>query len=212
MSDDLSRRFAGWEDVPARNLLLPSNLALVREALQNRDVVFGQHYYYAGGRSGDPFCFGDYESYHRAVLESRPGDHFTVYSRRLVLPKALQRVGEPRSTQPILGVDGLGEVREALAAGKEIVFLACWIEPESSRIRSEAGIIWDLTDEELREQLGLDKGRWGELLFFLVETLDEDEEGKPIGAVSPGARRRVNALVDGKRPNEAGMTPASGVY
>jgi hypothetical protein len=69
-----------------------------------------------------------------------------------------------------------------------------------------------LTDEELVEALALTSGRCGEFLFFLVETLNEDADGNLISSVSPGTRRRVNAVVDGKRPNEAGLTPASGAY
>jgi len=158
------------------------------------------------------FCFSDYESYYRELSDSRPGDHFTVYSRNKLATKTLFRLGDLRSNQPILDTHGLVEVKTALAAGKEIVFLWCHALPETERIECDAGTLWDLTEKELEESLRLRSGRSGEFMFFLLQMLDEDEGGNPITSVSTGAKRRVNAVVDGKRPNEAGLTPASGPY
>lgn len=201
-----------WDSTPSRNLLLPDNLDLVRHELLNGGVVFGWHYYYAGGRSGDMFCFSDYGSYYQEISDSRPGDHFTVYSRTRLATKTLFCLGDPTSNQPILDTPDLVEVMNTIAAGKEIVFLWCHARPETGRIECEAGILWDLTAEEVEESLRLRSGRCGELLFFPVQMLDEDQDGNPISSVSPGANQRVNAVVDGKVPNEAGLTPASGPY
>ena len=199
-----------WDNTPSRNLLLAENLDLVRQEFQNHGVVFGWHYYYAGGGSGTMFCHNDYESYYQELNKSRPGDHFTVYSRNRLVNRAAFRLGDPASNQPILAED-LVVVQNALAAGKEIVFVWCHMQPATGRIECDAGILEDPA-EELEKSLGLGSGRCGEFAFFLVDMLDEDEEGNPIGWVSPGAHRRVNAVVDGKRPNEAGLTPASGLY
>jgi hypothetical protein len=49
-------------------------------------------------------------------------------------------------------------------------------------------------------------------MFLLHQMLDEDEDENPISSVSTGAKRLINAVVDGKRPNETGLTPASGPY
>jgi hypothetical protein len=201
-----------WEDLRFRNLLLPENLDSVRREFANDGVIFGWHYYYAGGRSGDMFCFSDYESYYRELSQSRPGDHFIVYSRTILVNRAILRIGDVTSNQPISGVSGLADVQSALSAGKEVVYLWCHKLAETGRVECDAGILWDLTEQELHENLKLDPGRPGELLFFLLEMLDEDEQGVPIQSVSPGTARRVNAVVDGKRPNEAGLTPASGPY
>ena len=133
-------------------------------------------------------------------------------SRNRLATKAIFRLGDPTSNQPILSADNLVEVKKALAAGEEIVFLWCYMRPETGRLECDAGTLWDLTNEELKESLGLDSGRCGEFMFFFIQMLDEDWEGNPIGSVSPGASRRANAVVDGKRPNEAGLTPASGPY
>jgi len=201
-----------WDSTPSRNLLLPENLELVRQELLNDGVIFGWHYYYYGGGSGDMFCFSNYESYCQALLDSRPGDHFTVYSRNRLVTKAISRLGDPRSDRPIRNSQDLTDVKGALAAGKEIAFLFHSARPETGRIECDAGVLWALTDEELGEALALTSGPCGEFLFFLVETLNEDADGNLISSVSPGTRRRVNAVVDGKRPNEAGLTPESGAY
>jgi hypothetical protein len=212
MNESSTGKQGAWDGTPSRNLLLPENLDLVRHELLNDGVVFGWHYYYAGGRSGDMFCFSDYESYYHRLSDSRPGDHFTVYSRNRLATKALCRLGDPTSNRPILDAHDLVEVKNAMAAGKEIVFLWCHAQPETGRIDCDAGTLWDLTEEELEESLRLRSGRSGEFLFFPVQMLDDDEDGNPISSVSSGAKTRVNAVVDGKRPNEAGLTPASGLY
>jgi hypothetical protein len=49
-------------------------------------------------------------------------------------------------------------------------------------------------------------------VFFTIDMLDEDEQGVPIGTVSPGARKRIHAVADGKRSDDAGKTPPSGIY
>jgi len=200
-----------WDAARSRNVLSPENLELVRQELLNGGVIFGWHYFYGGGRSGDMFCFSDYESYHQALLDSRPGDHFTVYSRNKLAAKALSRLAAPRSDRPVLNAH-LTEVKNALAAGKEVAFLWCCTRPEDRGCECDAEILWDLTDRELEESLGLGTKQGGEYLFFLMETLDADVDGNTISSVSPGAQKRINALVDAKRPNEAGLTPVSGPY
>ena len=200
-----------WESTPSRNLLLPENLELVRQALRNDGVVFGWHYYYAGGRSGEMFCFSNYDSYYQALLDSRPGDHFTVYSRTKLASKALLRLGDPRSSEPILN-ENLVEVQNALAAKNELVFVWCQARLDLGYIDCDAGVLWDLAEGELQQSLGLGSGRRGEFIFFTTQTLDEDEHGNPISSVSPGVKKRANAILDGKRPNEAGLTPPSGPY
>lgn len=212
MHEPPTPNYGAWDDTPSRNLLLPQNLELVRQELSKDGVIFGWHHYYAGGGSGDMFCFSDYESYYQELSESRPGDHFTVYSRNKLMSKTLSRLGDLKSNLPIPDAHGLVEVKAALATGKEVVFLWCNAPPATERIECDAGTLWDLTQEELEESLRLRSGRSGEFMFFLRETLDEDEEGNLISSVSAGAKRRVNAVVDGKRPNEAGLTPASGPY
>jgi len=199
--------------MPSRDLLLAENLDLVRRELSRPDaVVFGWHYYYAGGHSATPFCFTDFDSYYQEVWKSRPGDHFTVYSRSAILDQALCRIGDPSSNKTISPADIPVIVKEALQAGKEICFLSCNPIPDSDGIECKAGILWEANNQRLHEELRLGSGCHGELLFFLVQKLDEDEAGEVISGVSPGSRRRVNALLDGKRPNEEGMTPASGPY
>jgi hypothetical protein len=204
--------YGAWDNTPSRNLLLPQNLDLVRQELLNDGVVFGWHHYYAGGGSGDMFCFSDYESYYQKLSNSRPGDHFTVYSRNKLATKTLFRLGDLTSDHPILDTHSLAEVKTALAAGREVVFLWCHAPPGTGRIACDAGTLWGLTEEELGESLRLRSGRSGEFMFFLLQMLDEDDDGNPISSVSTGEKRRVNAVVDGKRPNEAGLTPSSGPY
>jgi len=171
----------GWDNTPSRNLLLSENLELVRQELLNDGVVFGWHHYCGGGGSGDIFCFCNYESYYQAVRDSRPGDHFTVYSRNKLLAKAIVRLGDSRSDRPILNTLDLTEVKKALAAGKEIAFIWHSVEPETQRIACDAGVLWASTDEELEESLGLTT-RCGEFLFFLVDLLDEDASGNLISS------------------------------
>jgi hypothetical protein len=201
-----------WDNTPSRNLLLAENMELVRRELRNDGVVFGWHYYFAGGRSGEMFCFSDFDSYNQEVQNSRAGDHFTVYSRNQLAGKAMLRVGDVASDQPTPNARDLVEIRNALTSGKEIVFVRSHKHRETGEIECEAGILWNLGEEELEQALGVGSSRPGEFLFFLVPMLNEDAQGIPIESVSPGARHRVHAVVDGKRPNEAGLTPASGPY
>jgi hypothetical protein len=107
----------------------------------------------------------------------------------------------------------LSEVNDALAAGNELLFVWCDERPDIGRIECDAGILWDLAEKEPEESLGLGPDRSGEFIFFLIEMLDEDEDGNPIKSVSP---RREET---GQRcpwtesdPNEAGLTPPSGPY
>jgi len=134
-----------WDSTPSRNLLLPENLELVRQALLNGGVVFGWHYFYGGGRSGDMFCFSNYDSYHQALLDSRPGDHFTVYSLNKLVSKALLRLGDPQSSEPILN-ENLIEVKNALAARNELVFVWRQARPDFRYIDCAAGALWDLAE------------------------------------------------------------------
>ena len=204
---------ADWENIRSRDALSAENLDLVRSAFSLPDrVVFGWHYYYGGGGSGTLFCFSDFDRYYRELDASRPGDHFTVYSRNAILNKAICRVGEPGRDEAISFLDLPIVLKEALRAGKEICFLSSKRISDPDCVECNTGILWDLTDEEIQEELGLQSGRSGELLFFPLEKLDEDEAGQPITTVSPGKRRRVNALVDGKRANDTGLTPSSGPY
>jgi hypothetical protein len=179
---------SNWDRTPARNLLGEENLASVRREFLPGNVVFGWHYYYAGGCSGDMFCFGDFESYHRALERSRPGDHFTVYSADRLTPLAITSAA----------------AQEILAAGREIVAVWRRSNPDTGRIECNAETIEDYAE--------LDSNRGGEYLFFLPEMLDEDEDGRPIESVSPGTRKRIHAIADGKRPDEDGLTPPSGPY
>ncbi len=204
-----------WDSTPYRNLLLPENLERVRQEFAHSGVIFGWHYYYAGGGSGTMFTFTDYESYHQELVRSRPGDHFTVYSLNTLADRAIVRIGTASSNQPILIDNRFVEVKNALAAGKEIAFVWRRAVPETGSIECDAGTLSDPTEQELEQSLGLGLGsdRCGEFTFFLIDTLDEDEEGVPIASVSvTGGRRRVHAVVDGKRPNEDGLTPPSGPY
>ena len=204
---------AGWENVLSRNLLLTEALDLVLCEISKPDsVIFGWHYYFGGGRSASLFCFTDFDSYHQELEASRPGDHFTVYSRNAILNQALCRIGAQGSEKTVSFLDIPTELKDALQAGKEIYFLACKTLPTGDRIECKTGVLWELNDEELQNELELGSGCRGEILFFQISKLDEDEAGETITTVSAGSRRRVNALVDGKRPDEAGLTPASGPY
>jgi hypothetical protein len=202
-----------WDSTPHRNLLLPENLERVRKEFENDGVVFGWHYYYAGGGSGTMFTFADYESYYKELAGSRPGDHFTVYSLDRLADRAIARVGAAHSEKPILLDSRFAEVKKALEAGKEIAFVWRRATAETHRVECAAGVLSGPAAEELDEALGARPGRSGEITFFSIDTLDEDGAGAPIACVSAiGGRRRVNAVVDGKRPDEAGLTPASGPY
>lgn len=64
-----------------------------------------------------------------------------------------------------------------------------------------SGILYGLDDQELAEALSGRFGESGELLFFLMDILDQFVESKV-----------VNALAHGKRPDGAGLTPQFGPY
>jgi hypothetical protein len=185
-----------WDATPNRNLLLAENLDPIRQEVASGSTIFGWHYHYAGGRSGDTFAYTGFQAFYDELIKSHPGDHFTVYclDRLAHVAMARRNSGEAGSLDP---------VREALHASQEVVFV--W-RGGPTGTAAESGVLarW----EEVEELCF----RNGELVFFLMETLDLDENGVAVSSVSPGARRRVHALADGKRPNDAGYTPPSGVY
>ena len=202
-----------WDNTPQRSLLSAENLERVRSEFGNDGVIFGFHYYYYGGASGTDFTFSDYDSYYQEVVKSRPGDHFTGYSANRVADRAILRIGTPDSDQPISIDHRFAVVKNARAAKKDVVVLWRKTASRTGRIECDIGAWWwDFTDEDLEQFIGIGSGRSGELMVFLMDTLDEDEEGVPIVTVSCGERKRVNAVIDGKRPNEDGLTPVSGCY
>ncbi len=202
-----------WSLDSTRDLLADANLGRVRAALTPGNVIFGWHYFYAGGGSGKMFTFDDFESYREEVLKSRPGDHFTVYSLDRLLDRAIARAGAPSSTDSPALETCLGAVKEAVAGENEVAFVWRYLDAATGSVRCEADTLWDMSEPDWAEFHGVWRNHPGQLAFFLIETLDADQDGNPIETVSAiPPRRRIHAIADGKRPDERGFTPETGIY
>jgi hypothetical protein len=81
----------GWEQIEERNILAPGNIARLDQALTASappNIVFGFHYYYAGGCGHTNIPSSAEKEILHELEASRPGDHFTLYSLAAIAPSA----------------------------------------------------------------------------------------------------------------------------
>ena len=209
----------GWATNDDLNILFPANQAKIQSAFdQPSVVVFGWHYWYAGGMTRNYVILTSRADFDKEVLRSRPGDHFTLYDLASTEGLAFVRFQERDSL-----VDGkpigqpLNRLKKALSDPTdlrwgEVTLVQRRMDPASGSTTGELRAIspgqW--TDWE---ELLTDPAFWrGEVYGFTASVLDEDAGGVPIAGVSPLERRRVHALLDAKIPDSAGRVPRSGPY
>ena len=168
-------------------------------------MVFGWHYYYAGGCSRTEIVTRSADDVLAEIEASKPGDHFTLYDLAHIAHLADHHVTLMSDDQELLA--------EAVAA-------AARLSRENELVAVFAGPIptldtlWDLDDQDLQElREAWHNAGTGDLFLFRSDILDQDAMGQPITSVSlPTGRRRIYALLDAKRPTSAGRTPAHGPY
>jgi hypothetical protein len=209
----------GWVRNDELNVLSPVNQAKIKSAFgQPSVVVFGWHYWYAGGMTRDYVILVRREDFDNEVLRSRPGDHFTMYDLARMEGLAFVRFQEPDSLVDGKPVDPpLNRLKEALSdptdvPGGEVILVQRRRDPASG---STTGELRALTPGQLTdwEELLANPAFWrGEVYGFRASVLDEDAAGDPIAGVSPLERRRVHALLDAKIPDSTGRVPRSGPY
>ena len=200
-----------WEFRPERNLLEQHNVARVAATLRSPNIIVGFQYFFCGGRGPDLLAYSSLEPYLERVKLARPGDIFTFYSLEAIIHDALLVIGRPDSHTTLECLeDKLLPVVAAVAAEKEIV--AVWrADRGDGVVACDAKILWDLTPEEwstLRVNWSM---RAGEMSFFDINVLYQVEEA---GRRARDAKEELpeGLAVDGKRPNESGLTPTGGAY
>lgn len=177
-------------------------------------LVFGWHYHYAGGGSRTRVRFHDYTSYLREVETARPGDHFTLFDLDTIAPHAFRREGSVDSSSGVsLSSDEWDDLRSRIEGeANEVVVVRRFIGPLTATVHSDVEEIWRPDDDEwVQFRSGL-VWRPGEAVFFTDEVFDLAPDGSLIEAVTAYPNRRINALVDAKRPNAEGLVPRSGPY
>jgi hypothetical protein len=209
----------GWATNDDLNILSSANQAKIRSAFdQPGVVVFGWHYWYAGGMTRDAVILTSRGDFDREIARSRPGDHFTMYDLARMEGLAFVRFKEPDSL-----VDGkpVGPPTNRLDEALSDLSNLSWGEVNLVQRRRDP--VSGATTGELRtitsgqwtdwEALRSEPAFWrGEVFGFTTSVLNEDAAGVPIAGVSPLERRRVHALLDAKIPDLTGRVPRSGPY
>ena len=181
------------------NILAEEALERVRQAL-SEGWIGGLQRYYGGGRSGDSVAFSTYDAFHSHVMDSRPGDHFILWSVAEIRRRGLLLVDNhyqdaATSGGSLLSQCDLDRVRAYLAEGKyyEVLLIASAGDTELKAV---------LTDfEGSEEDLFLDPAR---------------RAAVPGGAICVLPFTKIDSqefyLVKAKRPNEKGEVPMGGAY
>ena len=199
-----------WTENKSQNLLSSESLDRVKKAFEDSGIVFGWHYYYAGGCSRTEFVCSSFEKYYSNVNDSNPGDHFTVYAINNLKQVELIRIGNPFSNKLIAISQDLLFV---LSGIPDLIIIWRYIDQETSLVECEMETLTEDDREERKQCLLGYKERKGEVRLYLETMLDYNKYHIPITTVSPKPdEKRVYALLDGKRPNDNGETPESGPY
>lgn len=170
-----------------------------------RNIVFGFHYYYCGGRSYSSVASRSIDEVLDEIEASRPGDHFTLFSLAVLADLAEMRA-TIRRDEPATLEEVVSAVRKA-SVSTELVIVFDTDTPA-------VDVLYDLDDRDARETHleWLARGD-GDVYVFRMDLLDQGSDGSVVSTVSPhSGNRRVHALVDGKRPTADGRTPERGTY
>ena len=198
----------GWRRIAQRNALASTNVAALRAALAGSGplaLVFGWHYYYAGGCSRTEIITRSADDLLTEIAASKPGDHFTLYSLAATAHLADHRMVLTAGAEQLL----TAATEDAARLSREQEAVAVLAGPTPA-----LETLYDLDQEEVSDL----RSAWqnagsGEIFLFRSDILDHDAQGQPITSVSlPTGRRRIHALLDAKRPTLTGRTPAHGPY
>ncbi len=205
-----------WSEDPSLSLFSTENRANVERAFASPSaVIFGWHYFFAGGSSRSMVDFESYDTYHAAVERARPGDHFCLFDLDSLHNVALLHTGDVRSQQSV-ALDDAGEkiLRPILADGRNELAVVGRHQPPGSDVPAAwVEELWDLADSDWDDFRRRCATTPGEVFVFHQDVLDADQAGAPVRSVTAtDGRRRVHALVDAKRPDEHGRVPSNGPY
>lgn len=177
------------------NVLAPDTLARLRQAFSD-GPVFGRHYHYKGGRSGDNWAFYTFEQFWEYVSSSRPGDLYHAWS----LPDLLERgvallhaSGEESSSTSAAIESGLSRVKAYLDT-RFNEYLALFLPPDQKAI--EVHLDDDSGLDDLRDLIEEYRPLGSEIVVFPFTEID-----------APDYR-----LIDAKYPNAEGKVPLGGAY
>jgi hypothetical protein len=221
MTADIADR-SNWVERPEASLFSDVNLAAVLASLEGTSaVVFGWQYFYNGGSSRIEVAFTSSDQYLHHVERAKPGDHFTLFDLDALIHRAVVRLGHIYSTHRLeldnstpMTVAGLDRSLHDVLVDEdaEVLVVRRFVEPITGTVDVRLSSLPGTGDERQADfQHDLRWGR-GELVMFDQRVFDEDEHGGTVETLTPLEGRRVNALVDAKRPSLEGTVPLHGAY
>lgn len=201
-----------WVSEPELDLFSSTNLSAAEHALSRKGaLVFGWHYHFKGGSNRTRVQFHDFDSFLRHVERSRPGDHFTLFDLDSLAPHALMRRGAADSpARPTLEDSEWSQLRGLLSDRSfDLAVVRRFVGPLTGTVVTE---FWFPDDDEWIEFRRQFFSGLGEALFFSDNVFDLDADGNQVNLVDAYPGRRINALIDAKRPNSEGLVPLRGSY
>jgi hypothetical protein len=206
MSPNLPPR-SDWVHRPEGDLFSKENLDAVRMAFRRANgVVFGWHYFYAGGSSRSTVVFTALDQYLHHIERASPGDIFTLYELDPLLDRAVVLLGDRHSTGPLV----LREPVVGLAdEDAPLLIVRRFVGPLIETVDATATQLLGTSDERQVEfEQALLWGR-GELALFDERVLDRRSVA---GSNAAQRGRPAHALVEAVRPSAEGTVPVSGPY
>jgi hypothetical protein len=213
---------SNWVQRPELDLFSEANLSAVHIALSNPSaVVFGWQYFYNGGSARIKVAFTTSDQYLHHVERAKPGDHFTLFDLDALIDRAVVHLGHIHATHRLeldnstpMTVAGLDRSLHDVLVDEdaEVLVVRRFVEPITGTVDVRLSSLPGTGDERQADfQHDLLLGR-GELMMFDQRVFDEDEHGGTVETVTPLEGRRINALVDAKRPSLEGTVPLHGAY
>jgi hypothetical protein len=179
------------------NILACDNQKKLHEAF-GRGIVFGRHYFFHGGSSGDSFAFHTFEQFAEYLHRSRPGDLYEVWSLPDLVAKGLilahSKRGQTNMQMPMPPEEEMQAVRTY--PGVEFrEYFAIFVEDDSNdlEIQLDDGFGY----EDIITYLdGSDGWSFNEVWILPFTTIEAPE----------------HIHLKAKYPNEQGELPIGGAY
>jgi hypothetical protein len=206
----------GWFVNDRLNLGTEVSRRVVAAELEDANVVFGAHRWFAGGRSADAIAITSLDQWDAELARGQPGDNVILISLRRVDAEALAHVGDRESAEPTdLGAAAIAAVESYAAAGGVELLVVRRFTPRSGDI--EAACQWiDLRDTSWpwQQALAEHSTAGGERWVFDGELLWRDHRRRLQASDPPESWQASDGVyvVDGYVPDDQGRVVCGGPY